>query len=374
MNVSPADPLAEDPSVLALFDSLLEEGENPSDYYDSSSTDDEEDDDDSDDPYLMDDERRLRHVLLHLPFGGIFNFSHDEDDGDATPTDSELSFANTSSLEPPWSSEDDMDDVDEELRVVYGSDVADWGSSDSDSSCSDLSTRGEEDGRAGRISNHHDDEEDKKDNRNRSKTKDRTLKTEGASSSQSEPNLVARENIWVVPSQSEPTRSQPSRKAKKVTTAAEGNGGCSSAVASNCQPKPQKDGSSKNKRQQPKRKVKSAQANTSAATRAMNSEPLVSCSSSSLGESSKSGSGARAVANGNGGITSSGHGSRAVANGNGETTNRGSGPSRRWTRKRNRREQQASGTTANNYEQYHVEDFLRPKSPTSFYAKKKDPP
>ena len=114
MNVTPTDPLTEDSSVLALFDALIEEGERASDFFDSSSSDDDET---SDDLYLTEDERHLRRVLRALPFFGRgLRFFGEDDDNDATPTDSELSVANTSSLEPLWSSEDEMDEV------VYWSD------------------------------------------------------------------------------------------------------------------------------------------------------------------------------------------------------------------------------------------------------------
>ena len=284
------------------------------------------------------------------------------------------------------------------MRWYTGVTRTDWGSSDiSSEDCfvhwsdrdSSMSEE-EEDGRMGRISNHHDDEiieSDKaKETGRGSGAKGRMLKTEGASSSQ---NKQACESASKSGAQSQPTRCQPSRKAKKTvaagtsgekrsTSAVEKKRKDSSSVAGNCQPKPKKHETSNNSmRCQPKRKVKSAPASQSAATschdEAMNSEPLASSSSSSMVKPNKGGSGARAVANGNGETTSSGRGSRAIANGNGETTS-GSGPSQRWTRKRNRREREANGTAANNYQQYRAEDFLKAKSPTSFYAKKKDPP
>lgn len=399
MNVIPTDPLTEDASVLALFDALIEEGERESDFFYTSSSDDDEEEESSDDLYQMEDERRLRRVLRGLPFfrHGLHFFGEDSD-GDGTPTDSELSVANTSSLEPPWSSEDDTD------GVMYWSDRADWGSSeddvvywsdredrDSGDSGSDSSVSEEKDGRVERISHHHDDEKrgsDKaKETDRRSGAKDRTLKTEGASSSQSKEEC---ESASKSGAQSQPTRCQPSRKTKKTVAAgpSEGNRSTSAAerrrdsssVAGNHQPKPKKDEGGKisnSKKCQPKRKVKSASASQSAVTschdEAMNSEPSACSSSSPMVKPSKGGSETRAVANGNGETSSSGRGSRDVANGNGETTS-DSGPSQWWIRKRNRRQREANGTAADNYQQYRVEDFLKAKSPTSFYTKKKDPP
>ena len=388
MNASPADPLNEDTSVLALFDALIEEGESASNYFDSSSSDDDDDDDDddgendSDDLYLMeDDERRLHRLMRALPFfGRLFP----DDDSDTTPTDSELSCANTSSLEPPWSDEDDMEELDEELREMYGYDIADWSNSESSDSDSAMSEEGEEDGRVGRISSLHNGEVGEGDKaketsrRSGASAKDRVRKTEGPSGSQSKRACDSGSSASRSGTHSQPTRCQPSRKAKKVaaaigdaseentsSTGAEMKIRDSSSAAGSSQPKPKKDGGSKNsKRCQPKRKVKSTSACPSAAigcdnsvVEAVNSEPLASSSSSSLVKPKKSGSG-----------------SRAIANGNSETTSSGSGPSRRWTRKRNRRQQEANGTAADNYQQYRAEDFLKAKSPTSFYAKKRDPP
>lgn len=419
-NETPADPLGEDTSVLALFDALIEDGEDTSNYFDSSSSDNSDDDDDddesdSDDLYLMEDAQRLRRVMRALPFfGSGFRrlFSDDDDDSDATPTDSELSCANMSSLEPPWSmDEDDMEELDEELMEMYGSDVADWGSSDGSDSESALSEEeeeaGEEDGRAGRISNRHDKQVGggrdkaketggKSTSSGASAKKNRMQKTDGSGPSCSQSEQVCNSDCGALKSgsQSHPTRCQPSRKAKKAaasagtsvsangentssTTAAEKKRkGGNSAAGSGSQPK-----LNNNKRYQPKRKVKSAPGGPwpSAATGCddkvvVNSEPSASSSSSSsMVKPKKSG---RAIANGNSSATTtdSGRGFRAVATGNSEATSSGSEPSRRWMRKRNRRQQEANGTAADSYQQYRPEDFLKAKSPTSFYAKKKDPP
>lgn len=433
INETPADPLSEDTSVLALFDSLIEEGEDTSDFL-LTSSDDDDDDNDSGHLYLMEGERRLRRVIRAFPplFGHGFRLFSDDNDSDATPTDSELSCANTSSLDPLWSTDEDdidfwsdhanMEGLDEELLEMYGSDVADWGSSDS----SEPSMEEEEEGgRIIRISNHHGGVEARgRDKDNAKETgsgsaagvkKERTRKTVGPSGSHtsSEPACGSASRSELQP---QPTRRcQPSRKAKKTTAAsaskenakkipaagasaskentssamAEKKGReSSSAAGGSSQRRPKKDeGSSKSgnsKKCQPKRKVKSSPSCPSAATgrdsniiEAINSGPLASSSSSSMAKPKKSGSGSRAVANGNGSdSTGSGRGSRPVADGNGETTggSSSSGPSQRWTRKRNRRQQEANGTAADNYEQYRAEDFLKAKSPKSFYAKKKDPP
>ena len=429
INETPADPLNEDTSVLALFDALIEEDEDGSDLS-LTSSDNDDDDNDSDDFYLMEDERCLRHVMRVFPpfFGHGFRLFSDDDDSDATPTDSELSCANTSSLEPPWSMDEDlwsnesnMEGQDEELWEMYASDVAAWGSSDSEPSLSD-----DEEKQSGRIigiygggeAGGRDKNKDKETGGGSSSAagvkKERTRKIVGPSGSQTsgEPACGSGCGSSRSGTQPQPTRRcQPSRKAKKTTatsassskentkktTAASASARSSTvaekkrressfAAGGSSQLKPKKDegtSSSKSgtsKRYQPKRKVKSSSACLSAATGhgsnvvgacAMNSEPLASSSSSSMANPKRNGSGSRTVANGNG-SESSGRGSRAVADGNGETSS--SGPSQRWTRKRNRRQQEANGTAADSYEQYRAEDFLKAKSPKSFYAKKKDPP
>ena len=335
---SPADPLAEDPSVLALFDSLVEEGN--SGYYDSSSTD--PDDDGPLEPYIDMIIERAR-TFMQLPFHSPFPWLSHSDDSSATSTDSELSFANTSSLEPPWS-ENDMDEVDHELRERYGSDFEEWGSHDSSDHCS---SDDEGYGRVGRISSHHDDEEDEGVG-----TKDRTVDGErasGASSSHGDLEtcgISSRRNMML----QEPSRHQPSRKVKSIQDG-KSNG------SANCKSRLQQD-NSKTRRQQPQRKVKSAQGNTSTATdghrvaMATNTQPIASCSNSSVSDSN------------------SGSGANAGTSGTSEAS--GAGPSQRWTRKRNRRQQQAAGASSN-YEQYQAEDFIKPKSPSSFYSKR-DPP
>ena len=427
INETPADPLNEDTSVLALFDALIEEDEDGSDLS-LTSSDDDDDDNDSDNFYLMEDERRLRHVMRAFPpfFGRGFRLFSDDDDSDATPTDSELSCANTSSLEPPWSmdedlwsNESDMEGLDEEPWEMYAGDGAAWGSSDSEPSLS------EEEKQSGRIIGIYGGGEAGGRDKNKDEEtgggstagvkKERTRKIIGPSGSQTSGESACGSGCGSSRSgtQPQPTRRcQPLRKAKKTTAASASSSkentkkiasasasaskeSTSSTVAEkkrressfaaggSSQPKPKKDEGSgsksgNSKRYQPKRKVKSSSACSSAATGcdsnvvgAMNSEPLASSSSSSMAKPKRSGSGSRAVANGNG-SESSGRGSRAVADGNGETSS--SGPSQRWTRKRNRRQQEANGTAADNYEQYRAEDFLKAKSPKSFYAKKKDPP
>ena len=439
MNSSPADPLSEDASVLALFDSLIEEGEGTSDFYNTPSSADEEETPEN--FHLMEEERRLRHVLLELPFFGRrwSLFSDDEDDSDATSTDSELSVAATSSLEPPWWSHDDMDSADEELWMDGGSDYDDWGSYSSTSTDSEFfASDGEEenkDGRVGRISNRHDNEVKDDDrfgkNRRGAKSEEPAQEAEGAWLAGCDFKQSRRgSDDGATASRLQPTRCQPSRKVKKMAaasgTAKERNsvsgagemkksGSSSAATCSQTMPK-NGDGSNKcSNRHQPKRKVKSAQMSRSATNSchdnvsgAMNSEPLPTTSNSkgsrkgkravanrggentsnANGQGSRagngrstrsagaSGRGSTAIANSNCGNTStaSGCGSRAVANGNGETISDGSGPSKRWTRKKNRRQREASGTAADNYDQYRPEDFLKAKSPASFYASKKDLP
>lgn len=414
INETPADPLNEDTSVLALFDALIEEDEDGSDLSLTSSSDDDDDDNDSDNFYLMEDERRLRHVIRAFPpfFGHGFRLFSDDDDSDATPTDSELSCANTSSLEPLWSmdedlwsNESDMEGLDEEPWEMYASDVAAWGSSDSEPS---LSEEEKEQGARGRIigiygggeTGGRDKNKDKETGGGSSSAagvkKERTRKAIGPSGSQTSSEPACGSGCGS--SQPQPTRRcQPLRKAKKTTAASASASkeststtvaekktrGSSSAAGGSSQLKSKKDeGSSSksgnSKRYQPKRKVKSSSACSSAATGhdsnvvgAMNSEPLASSSSSSMAKPKRSGSGSITVANGNG-SESSDRGSRTIADGNGETSS--SGPSQRWTRKRNRRQQEANGTAADGYEQYRAEDFLKAKSPKSFYAKKKDPP
>jgi hypothetical protein len=351
-------------------------------------------------------------------FGHGFQLFPD-DDSDATPTDSELSCANTSSLDPLWSTDEDdvvvwsdegdMEGLDEDLREMYGSDVAVWGSSDSSGEESSMSTSEEEEGgRVVRIHYHGGEAGGRGRGRDKIKEsasgsgagvkKEKMRKTVGPSGFQSEPacgsDCGASRSETQPP---QPTRSQPSRKAKKATAASasaskentsstctvdvaekQKRESSSAATGSSSQPKPKKDGGNKScnsKRCQPKRKVKSAPTHPTAATgcgsnvvEATHSEPLElsSSSSNSIAKPKKSGSGSRTVANGN----SSGRGSRAVADGNGETTGGDSGPSQRWIRKRNRRQEEANGTAADSYEQYRAEDFLKAKSPTSFYAKK----
>lgn len=308
---SPVDPLSEDPSVLAFFDSLLEEGELDSHLYDSSSSDDE---DHSSHGFF--DHLFHRHVMIELPFYPHWSTLGDSD---ATPTDSELSFANSSSLEPPWS-EDDLDDE-------HGGGFDDWSSHNDSDNDRSSHTESEGEGRVGRKSNHHDhvsQEEEKG-----SKVVKRKIETEGACASNSglPATVYEQSKSRSVKSEhkAEPTRSQPSRKVKKTGVASMRS---SSSASGRTSDKPLQNGDTR--RRQPERKVKSAQGNASD----INFEPTTSDPSSSV-----------------------------LAD----------GPSERWTRKMKRREQEEAGTTSN-YEQYRAEDFLKPKSPSSFYSKKDPPP
>ena len=344
LDASPVDPLAEDPSILAFFDSLLEEGELNSHLYDSSSSDDE---DEHLSHHLLD---FFHHnVMMDLPF---FH-STSSNDSDATPTDSELSFANTSSLEPPWS-DDDLDDLEDELREAYGSsgDEDQW----SNSSKGEEEEEGEWEGRTGRISDHHDreceeEEESGKEGKaeveracassSRQNSSDvlevcDTSKTQ-SKSTQSHSQSAHSNSIQSHSESVQPTRSLPPRKVKRtdlevrsVSSASERGGLQQNGV------------DSISRRRQPERKVKSAQANPSDSSKCMNSEPTTSGQTSLAGSSSRNGA-------------------------------CGSGPSNKWTRKRRRREQEAAGTTSN-YGQYTAEDFIKAKSPSSFYSKKKEPP
>ena len=99
--VDPSDPTEEDQKVLALFDSLVEEDMNEG-VNGSSSSD----------------------SFSALP-DNIWPFN-----SDSTLTDSELSLARSSSLEPLWSHDDFNEDGD--LIDTYGSDADDWYSSSDD--------------------------------------------------------------------------------------------------------------------------------------------------------------------------------------------------------------------------------------------------
>lgn len=93
--LDPSDPTQEDQKVLALFDSLVEEDSEGENYF--------------------------GHTLMRRRTMDIFD---EGSTSDATPSDSELSLANTSSLE--LSCSEDSDD----LRDMYGSEADDWWSDD----------------------------------------------------------------------------------------------------------------------------------------------------------------------------------------------------------------------------------------------------
>lgn len=372
MNSSPTDPLSEDPSVLAFFDSLLEEGESGSIFDDSSLSDPE------DNGLSSPSSPSFPRTLMELPFFGFWLSHNESEDSDATPTDSELSFANTSSLEPPWS-EDELEVVDQELRETYRGDLDEWSSYDSsDHTSSDSRGGSEGDGRGRRVFYHHDDEVEKG-NKSRIGKKENEQVCNGVSNGAADRDLrVSSGNIGNNSrsssshsgSQNEPTRQQPSRKVKKACK----DRSSSSANCYSDQTLLSRDGS-KN------RKVKSAQPSLSGdrggAAMATNSHPTASGSSTPTGEGHSQNSGACSSRNGgtstrNGGASSSKHiqTSGASAGINDGTSN---GPSRKWTKKNNIRHQQAAGTALNNYEQYNAEDFLKPIPPSSFYTKKGPP-
>ena len=386
MNSSSADPLSEDPSVLAFFDSLLEEGESGSIFYDSSLTDPE--DDDLSSPSSL----SFPRALMELPFFGVWLSHNESDDSDATPTDSELSFANTSSLEPPWS-EDELETVDQELRETYYRGDLDERSSYDSSDHTSGDSRGcnEGDGREGRIFYHHDDEvgEGKK-SRKRKKEEDEQV-CNGVSNSAPDRDLQvssgsnnSRSSSSWSGSQSEPTRQQPSGKVKKKASSKD-----RSSSSANCHSDRtllNGDGGVKNRRHQPRRKVKSAQPNLSCdlgeTAMATNSHTTTASGSSApTGESHSQNSGACGSRNAgggtssrNGGAGSSRHAQTSGACASGINGGTNSGPSRKWTKKNSIRQQQAAGTASNNYGQYTAEDFLKPIPPSSFYTKKGPPP
>ena len=360
---SPVDPLSEDPSVLALFDSLIHNDQDENSiYYDTSSSDDDDD--------------GSAQNILDLLFQGELPFSHlwlsgdSDNDSDATSRDSEVSLAGSSSVDILWS-DDEMDEVLE----VYTSDFS-------------SSSESEDDGRMGRISNHHDDREGDEDENKSSVAKKRTLERERAqtvsgihtdrslevSSAGDAAACSSREKRSH--SQPEPTRHQPSRKVKNTPKDAPEERKGSSAKSI----EPVQDGNGgKNRRRQPQRKVKSAQCSTSNGHENVmetNSEPSASGSNTNRDNGTSAlvvmATDSQPSPSGSGGIVNG----RAVGagpsrgGGSGQTSGAGSGPSRRWTRKMKMKQQDESGTAEASYEQYHVEDFLKPKSPTSFYSKK----
>ena len=320
---------------------------------------------------------------MELPFFGFWLSHNESEDSDATPTDSELSFANTSSLEPPWS-EDELEAVDQELRETYRGDLDEWTSYDSSYHTSSDSRGGSEgDGRGGRVSYHHDYDVEEGD-KSRMRKKENEQVCNGVSSGASDRDLRVSSGSMGNNSRSsssrsgslcEPTRQQPSRKVKKACKDRDN----SSANCHSDQTLLNRDGS-KNKQHQPRRKVKSAQPNLSgdhgAAAIATSSPTGTTASGSSTptGESHSQNSGACSSRNGgtsnrSGGASSSRHiqTSGACA---GINSGPNTGPSQKWTKKNNIRHQQAAGTASNNYEQYNAEDFLKPIPPSSFYTKK----
>lgn len=348
VNSPPANPLSEDPSVLAFFDSLIDQDENV--LYYSSSTDLDSDDDTSAN-YFVD-------MLVHgqFPFRGLLLSSDEEgDDGRSNSylTDSEESLVsyNSSSVEPPWL-EEEMEELDEELREAYGSGSDEWSSCESGEHAG--SSESEDDGRVGRISNHHDEEngDEEEEERVRSRgDRQRTVERRRAHTGTNEDRgseVSGRGGKGTASdakrkrphSQPELTRRQPPRKIK--TTSSEER---SSHPSNNCKSSEHLQDSA-DTANMPQSIVKSAQANKSST----NGHEVVTVTNSKSVASSLGGAGTS-------GVSSS------------EASASGRGPSRRWTRRMNRRQQDEAGIEPN-YEQYHVEDFLKPKPPSSFYSKK----
>lgn len=363
MNSSATDLLSEDPSVLAFFDSLLEEGESALIFDDSS--------------FSSSSFHSFPRTLMELPFFGFWLSDNESADSNATPTDSELSFANTSSLEPPWS-EDELEAVDQELQEAYRGDFGEWSGYDSSDHTSSDSSEGDgREGREGRILYYHDDEV-KEGNKSSLKKKKTLENCDSVSNSASDRELQmssggmgnnSRSSRSHSGPQSEPIRRQPSRKVKKECKDR-------SSSSANCHSN-QTLQNGGGRQHQPRRKVKSAQPNLSGdhggVAVATNSHIVVSPADESHSRNSG------ACVSGNGGASNRNSGastsrqvqtSGACAGKNGESSN---GPSRKWTRKNNIRQQQAAGRASNNYEQYNAEDFLKPIPPSSFYTKKGPP-
>lgn len=227
----------------------------------------------------------------------------------------------------------------------------------------------------GRISYHHDDKDEERKEESIKRKVESELTHSSISSGDRDPEASGRSirtnSRKLRPrsaSQTEPTRRQPSRKVKKVCKER-------SNSSANCKSNQTlQNGDSRESRQlQPQRKVKSAQANFSgdhgAVSMAMNHHPVASSSGTPV-DGCSSGSGA-ASASRNGDTFSRNSG--ASASRNIQTSGANNGPSRKWTRKKNVRQQQAAGTSSSSYEQYNVEDFLKAIPPSSFYAKKGPP-